>query len=207
MSVLIVYRKRVLALAAGALRGRPDSLRYVGLLALASVPAAVAGLGFGGFLESLFDRPAVAGAALVVTGCIVWSARSALAGEPSGSVGAGTALVMGAAQAFAIVPGLSRSGATVVAALWRGADPREAAAFSFLMSVPAVGGAAMLKLGDAAADGAVGGAALLVAAVTACVSGIVAVRVFHAMLRNRSFHVFAPYLWVAGALFLAMVLT
>ncbi|MCY3547135.1 MAG: undecaprenyl-diphosphate phosphatase [Gemmatimonadetes bacterium] len=210
LSVLIVYRRRVAGLIAGVARLDPEHTRYAGLLLLASVPAAVAGLGFGGFFESLFDAPAVAGAALLVTGCVIWTARRALAREPDGRPGAGVAVVMGLAQAAAIVPGISRSGATVVAALWRGVSPSEAAAFSFLMSVPAIGGAALLRLPAAAwgagggGDGALGGA-LAVAAVVACVTGVLAIRTFRMMLERRAFHLFAPYLWVAGAAFLVFV--
>ncbi|MDE2806004.1 MAG: undecaprenyl-diphosphate phosphatase [Gemmatimonadota bacterium] len=205
LSVLIVYRGRVGRLLAGVARLDPEQMRYAGLLLLASVPAAVAGIGFGGFFESLFDTPAVAGAALLVTGCVIWTARGALAREPSGRPGAGVAIAMGLAQAAAIVPGISRSGATVVAGLWRGVSPSEAAAFSFLMSVPAIGGAALLKLPAAGwgggGDGTLAGA-LAVAAIVACVTGVLAIRAFRMMLERRAFHFFAPYLWVAGAAFL-----
>ena len=131
----------------GVARGDRTQLRYGGLLLVASVPAAVAGVGFGDSFASLFDSPAVTGAALLVMGCALWTARAALDRGPAGRPELGSAVAVGLAQAVAMVPGISRSGTTVVAALWRGVGPREAAAFSFLLSVPAVGGA-----------GAVGGA-------------------------------------------------
>ena len=224
LSVLVVYRARVGALLAGVWRRDREQLRYAGLLVLASVPAAIAGIGFGDFFASLFDRAAVTGVALLVTGCVVWTARGALAREPAGRLGVGSAVIVGLAQAAAIVPGISRSGATVVAALWRGVDPREAAAFSFLMSVPAVGGAALLKVPElvagvggvaggvgavaasgASATGVVPMAVLGVAAVAACVTGMAAIRAFRAMLASRSLHRFAPYLWAVGAIFLWFV--
>ena len=227
LSVAIVYRARIGALLAGIARGDRDQLRYAGLLLLASVPAAVAGIGFGGFLESLFDRPWIAGAGLLASGCVVWTARRALArgpaparespgprgsadprqpaapGGPAGAPGAATALVIGLAQAAAIVPGISRSGTTVVAALWRGVGPAEAAAFSFLMSMVAVGGAALLKLPEVLGGGGPLTPGVLVAGgAAACATGVLAIRVFRAMLDNCSFHAFAPYLWAAGAAFL-----
>ena len=219
LSVLVVYRARIGTLLAGVARRDREQLHYGGLLVLASVPAAIVGIGFGDFFASLFDSAVVTGVALLVTGCVVWSARGALARGPAGKAGAGTAIVMGLVQAAAIVPGISRSGATVVAALWRGVDPREAAAFSFLMSVPAVGGAALLKVpelvagggavgvGDGGASGvdAVSMAVLGVAAVVACVTGVAAIRIFRAMLASRSLHRFGPYLWVVGAIFLWFV--
>lgn len=220
LSVLLVYRARIGTLLAGVARRDREQLRYAGLLVLASVPAAIAGVGFGDFFARLFDSAAVAGVALLVTGFVVWSARGALDRGPAGKPGTGTALTMGLAQAAAIVPGISRSGATVVAALWRGVAPREAAAFSFLMSVPAVGGAALLKVpelvGGRGDGGAVVGggsgvdvvsmAVLGVAAAVACATGVAAIRAFRAMLESRSLHRFAPYLWTVGALFLWFVI-
>lgn len=211
VSVLVAYRARIAALLGGVLQGGRAQLRYGGLLLLASVPAAVAGAGFGDFFGGLFDRPAVAAVALLVTGCVVWTARGALARNPAGRPGVGSALVVGLAQAAAIVPGISRSGATVVAALWRGVGPREAAAFSFLLSVPAVGGAALLEVPGlvagtgAAAQGGVHAGVLGVAAVVACVTGVAAIGMFRRMLDNRLLHRFAPYLWGVGALFLWFV--
>lgn len=221
LSVVVAYRERIGALLAGVARGEREQLGYAGRLVLASVPAAIAGIGFGDFFASLFDSVFVTGVALLVTGCVVWSARAALARDPAGKAGVGTAIVMGLAQAAAIVPGISRSGATVVAALWRGVDPREAAAFSFLMSVPAVGGAAILKVpemmvgqggggvaaeaGGASGVDAVSMVVLGVAAAVACATGVAAIRMFRAMLVSRSLHRFAPYLWVVGVVFLWLV--
>lgn len=197
VSVLLVYRARIAALVVGAARRERDQLAYAGLLLLASVPAGVAGVAFGGFFESLFESPPLVGAALVATGFALWSARRALTRSPSARPGVWAAVVMGFAQALAIVPGVSRSGATVVAALWKGVAPSEAAAFSFLMSVPAVAGAALLKLPDAAGAG-VSVPNLALAATVACLAGVLAIRAFQAMLTRRSFHRFAPYLWVVG---------
>ncbi len=205
LSVLIVYRSRLRTLIVGVLQGDRDQLAYAGLLVLASVPAAIAGLGFGGFFESLFDLPVVAAAALLVTGFVVWTAKRAMARGPSGPIDPASALLMGIAQAAAIVPGISRSGSTVVTALWRGVNPKEAAAFSFLMSIPPIGGATLLELldvGTLTAQPTIVPATLLLSAAAACVTGIAAIRIFRAMLANRSFHVFAPYLWLVGAMFL-----
>lgn len=207
LSVVVVYRARIGALLTGVVRGDGAQLRYGGLLLLASVPAAVAGVGFGDFLARLFENPAVAGVALLVTGCVVWTARGALARNPGGRIGVGSAVIVGLAQAAAIVPGISRSGATVVAALWRGVGARDAAAFSFLLSVPVVGGAALLEVPGLVAG--VGGAAPGVsmgvlggAAAAACATGVAAIGAFRRMLESRSLHRFAPYLWAVGALFL-----
>jgi len=203
VSVLVVYRGRIRSLAVGVARGDRAALRYVGLLLVASLPAAVAGIGFEQAFEALFDVPWVTGVALLLTGVILWTSRAALRGEPSREPGLGDAVLMGLAQAAAIVPGISRSGSTVVTGLWRGVDPQEAAAFSFLMSVPAIGGAAVLKLPDMLPGGGGSGSGILIiGAIVACATGVLAIRTFVAMLRHRSFYRFAPYLWVVGTLFL-----
>ncbi|MGH7129296.1 MAG: undecaprenyl-diphosphate phosphatase, partial [Planctomycetaceae bacterium] len=112
---------------------------------------------------------------------------------------------MGVAQAVAILPGISRSGSTVITGLWRRIDGVAAAEFSFLMSVPAILGAALLSLPDLApapGEAAVGVAPLLIGALAAGIAGVIAIRFFVGMLRRRNFHSFAYYCWLVGALFI-----
>jgi undecaprenyl-diphosphatase len=202
-SILIVYRTRVSSLAVGALRRDAESLRYVGLLVVASGPAALVGLLARDQVEGLFENPVVPGVALLVTGLVLWSSRGPLARATGSMPGWGAALLIGVAQAFALVPGISRSGATVVAALWLGVAPREAAAFSFLMAIPAIAGAAVLQVGDLGAAGGPTAPELALGAAFAAVTGVLAIRTFVAMLAKQSFHLFALYCWAVGALFLA----
>lgn len=205
VSVVAVYRSRILELLRGGLlERRREESRYLVALVVGTVPAGVAGLLFEDRFEALFDRPAVVGVALLVTGTFLISTRWALRRARSPRIGLGVALLIGVAQAFAIVPGISRSGATVVAALWLGVAPVEAAAFSFLLSIPAIAGAALLQSGELTeASAGVGSGVLLMGALVAAVVGVAAIRTFVAMLRNRSFPAFAWYCWAAGLLFLA----
>ena len=203
VSILFVYRTRVGDLAVGAVRRDPAALRYVGLLVVATLPAVVVGLLFEDSVEALFENPVAPGVALIVTGLILWTSRRALP-RAKGSVPTWmAALLIGVAQAFAITPGISRSGSTVVAALWLGVAPREAAAFSFLMAVPAISGAAVLQLGELGAGGGLGWGTLALGSVFAAVTGVLAIRTFVALLARESFHFFAPYCWIVGGLFLA----
>jgi undecaprenyl-diphosphatase len=116
------------------------------------------------------------------------------------------ALIMGVAQALAILPGISRSGSTVIAALWRRITPAAAAEFSFLMSIPAILGAVVLQVPDVlrAEEMAVSWVALLVGAAAAAVSGILAIRFFVALLKRQNFYVFAFYCWAAAGMFLLL---
>ena len=203
LSILMVYRTRVLDLAMGAVARDAASLRYVGLLVVATIPAGVVGVVWKDAVEALFDTPAAPGVALLVTGAFLWSSRAAMPRATGPVPGWGAALLIGLAQACALVPGISRSGATVVAALWLGIEAREAAAFSFLMAVPAIAGAAVLQIPDLGSVSGPGWVILLAGGVAAAITGVLAIRTFVAMLANRSFHLFAPYCWLVGASFLA----
>jgi len=257
LSVLLVYWRRIVTLALGIVRpGRevgadePRAWPYVLMLVLATVPAAVVGLGFEDWFEARFDDALFAGTMLLVTGAVVWSSRWAR-GVRAGilaeslpiavtlvvSVVAGTALpfvavlvvlgcimavsrrtapaewsrwptwggaaLMGVAQAVAILPGISRSGSTVLSGLWHRIDPEQAAEFSFLMSVPAILGAAVLSLPDLSEGGAVqaGLAPIIAGSIAAALAGVLAIRFFVALLRRRSFHWFAYYCWIIGSAF------
>ena len=200
LSVLIAYRGRIGELALGAVRGDRAQLGYLGLLALATVPTAVVGVALRDLFSALFELPVVTGAALLCTGGVLWTARAALRRASEAGMGVGVALLVGLAQATAMVPGISRSGMTTVTALWKGVSPGEAAAFSFLLSVPAVAGAAALELPGE--PGGVAPGVLLGASVAACATGVAAISVFRAMLGRRTLHRFALYLWVVGAAFL-----
>jgi undecaprenyl-diphosphatase len=139
-----------------------------------------------------------------IIGGILAVARLTTAAEWKPVPGWGGALMMGIAQACAILPGISRSGSTVLTGLWRRIDPVAAAEFSFLMSIPAILGAAVLALPDLAAEGGgVDAVPLALGFIAAAISGILAIRWFVALLARQNFHVFAYYCWIAAALFLA----
>ena len=202
VSIVLVYRGRLVHLARGAFEGDRDAYGYLGLLLVATLPAGLLGVFGWDAIEALFDNPYVPGVAMLVTGTFLWSARAALPRARATRPGWGAALIIGVAQAVALVPGISRSGATVVAALWLGLEAREAAAFSFLMALPVIAGAAVLQASEVAGGTALPPAVLLGGSLVAAVSGVLAIRTFVAVLGRRSFHLFAPYCWAVGAAFL-----
>jgi len=208
LSIVVAYRGRVAGLASGIVRAEGHAWRYLGLLVLATIPAALVGLLWRDRVEALFESPLTVGFALFVTGILLWSTRRVLRdGDDTRwrEVALGAALAMGVAQSFALVPGISRSGATVVVGLWLGVEPREAAAFSFLMALPAIAGASVLELPEifSAGGGGIPGSTLLLGGGVAAVTGVLAIRTFVAMLRHRAFHHFAVYCWLAGGGFLS----
>ncbi|MGI9038682.1 MAG: undecaprenyl-diphosphate phosphatase [Gemmatimonadota bacterium] len=201
-AVVWAYRARVGELAAGLVRVDREAWRYTGLILLASVPAGVVGVLGRSELEAAFGQPVLAAAMLLVTGCVVFTLKftGPRASDPTPDVP--RSLWIGIAQAFAILPGISRSGSTVAVGAWRGLEVEKLAEFSFLLSIPAILGASLLQLGDMRDAAAIGAGPLAVGFVFALAAGVLAIRLFVRMLRNRTFHHFAWYCWAAGTAYL-----
>lgn len=198
LAVVIVYRKTLWSLSTGVIARDRTAWRYVLLLAVGTVPAAATGLLFRDLFERAFDSVVLVGCNFVVTGLVLWTTRWRI--KPSGSLPTPPgATAIGVAQAFAILPGISRSGTTVSAALWLGLEPVQAAEFSFLLAIPAIAGAGLLQWGALPRElGSIGGLPLAASFAAALVAGVVAIRVLVAFLRHGAFHRFAPYCWVIG---------
>lgn len=203
VSVLVYYRRRVQALLRGVCAGEREALVYTGKLGVASLPAALLVVLAGPFLEQQFDVPAVTGICLGITGAALWSTRRTAAHASLDAPSWGAAFWIGCAQALAILPGLSRSGATVAAALALGVRPVVAAEFSFLMSVVAISGATLRILPELAGLPAAALQPLWVGGGVALVTGVAAIDLFVRLLGGGSLYRFAYYTWALGALFLA----
>jgi undecaprenyl-diphosphatase len=202
VAIAAYYHGRIAELVVGVFRRDREALEYVAKLALATVPAVVVGLGAKDWIESQFSNPTVVAVALLTTGAVVfttrWTAGRAFASRP----GWGVALAIGLAQACAILPGISRSGATVATALALGVAPLAAAEFSFLLGIIAISGAAVLMLPELSQVDAGGLVSIGLGSATALASGMVAIWLFVQMLDRRVFHLWAGYCWVVGGAFL-----
>jgi len=206
--------------------------RLLGLLALASVPAAVVGYLVQDWADAQTSRPLRASVWLVATTAILIAAELyartrtpqavkvttpaapgdlAPDGPPSAEeelkrLPAAKAAGIGLAQALALVPGTSRSGITISAGLFEGVSREAAARFSFLLSIPAILGAGILKLGEL--SGATESPAELVAGtLAAAISGFVAVSFLLRLLRTRTLWPFIWYRLIAGGLFVLLLAT
>jgi len=203
LSVIIAYRARIAGLFAGLVGRDGVAWRYAGMLVLASIPAGVAGVFFKDYFERTFHSLPALGWNFLITAGLLWSTRWAPA-RPSPSPGqpvvpsAFQALTIGIAQAFAILPAISRSGSTIAAGLWTGLPAVAAAEFSFLMSIIVIAGSGVLEARHLTATSAT--ASLAAAFLAAMVAGLLAIYFLVAMLRRRRFHYFAPYCAALGLL-------
>jgi undecaprenyl-diphosphatase len=205
-SVLVLYGRRLWEIVRGVLTGDGPSIRYALLLVIATIPAGLIGVLFHHQIEDAFHSLTWLGIQFLVTGVILWSTKAPTAGtETVPSTGAAT--VIGFAQAFAILPAISRSGATIAAALRAGLTPAAAGEFSFLMSIPVIAGAGLLEARNAALNMAhVGALPWAVSFVAAFAAGIWSIRWLVKLLQRGRFYAFAPYCWAVGLFTLAYAL-
>ena len=177
---------------------------------LATIPAVVFGLLLKDRVEDAFSAPAVVASLLFVTAAILFAAeRFGKRLRDLRQFDAGDALTIGFAQALALFPGVSRSGATIGAGMLRHLDRPAAARFSFLMSIPALLGAGVVALVDLFQNAALlSSLALPLAAgfLAAAVSGYLCIRWLLGYLQRRSLVVFAAYCLVFGAACLVLAL-
>jgi undecaprenyl-diphosphatase len=171
---------------------------------VASIPAGLVGFGLEGPIDRLFSSPLPASIALLFTGCVLWYAkRLRVDGDDLGTLSWKGALIMGCMQALAILPGISRSGMTIVAGLRLGLSAGDAAAFSFLMSIPAILGAAFVKLGDLDTDTGMGALEVTLALGTSFLVGLGALGLLVWLTQQRKLHLFSPYCWLIGGIALS----
>lgn len=147
-AVIAYFRHDWMSLARGVLSNRIGESRWFLNVVIGSVPAVIAGVVLNSWVETTFRSPLVIAAMLALFSGVMFAAERPRAASRD-RVTMVDALVIGVGQAIAIVPGVSRSGATISTGLFRGLDRATAARFSFLMSTPIVAGAGMKKLLDA----------------------------------------------------------
>lgn len=210
LAVLLFYRERVRGLAQGVLgMGQQvgDQRRLFALLLLGSIPAGIVGVFFEHEIEPLFASTQAVGMALLVTGSVLWASRWIRDGRLElDQLAWRAALLIGLVQALAIAPGISRSGMTIVVGVGLGLTVEAAAAFSFLLSIPAILGAAVLKVPKMFEEqqASLEGTWLLMSFVTAFVVGYLALGALLWLAKGRKLSWFAPYCWLIGVLAIAL---
>ena len=195
-------QKMAVAMVVGLKNRRPfdDPWSRKGwLIGLATIPAVVFGLAVKDLVEEAFGDPQEVLLELLITGLLLVGAELIArrrAGAPAQPITTGRALFIGVAQALAILPGVSRSGATIAGALAVGVDREEAGRFSFLMSIPVMLGAGVLGIKDLVEEPGLierEGAGILISFVTAALVGFVVIRWFLGYIRRHSLLGFAAY--------------
>jgi undecaprenyl-diphosphatase len=216
LGVVAYFRHDIMAITAGAWRSvRRRSLnefeeRLPWYIALGTLPAVVVGALFAGVIDEYLASPALVGVELIFFGLLLWAAdRFMLGDRVMERINLKDSTFIGVAQAVSLMPGVSRSGVTITAALSRGYRRESAARFSFLLSVPAVFGAILYKcyetfvVGDGLPADARG--AFFWGILTSTITGYIAIWFLLRYVRNHSFLPFVIYRCSLGVIVLAVV--
>ncbi|HEX6209652.1 MAG TPA: undecaprenyl-diphosphate phosphatase [Methylomirabilota bacterium] len=210
LAALIAYfRGELIGLITGTL-----SRRLILVLGLATLPAAGLGLGFGRTIETSLRTPLLIAITTAFWGGVMWLADRRVApapeggGDPVARVGWTQGLLVGCAQAVALIPGTSRSGITITTGLFSGLDRATAARFAFLLGIPVTAGAGLVKTLELVRGGLPTGEGgpLTVAILTSFVSGWFAVWFLVRYLKQRSLLPFVLYRLLLSVLILAVAL-
>jgi undecaprenyl-diphosphatase len=206
VAVVSYYRKDIAHMFRGLFsRHAPEvahmtSWRWLAILVVGTIPAAVLGLAFKSEFEASFADLRGIGFQFLATGALLFSTVP-LVGKRL-KIGVGRSFAIGIAQAVAILPAVSRSGSTIATAMWLDIDREQAARYSFLLSIPAIGGAFVLQMYDLAANKVALPQAdwgpLALAFVVSGVSGYFAVAAILRALTHRWFAHFGIWCWLVG---------
>jgi len=218
LSLVIYFRKELISTVSGMIRPGP-ARRFLLLLVAGTLPAAIIGVAFEEQLEASFGEPFQVAIQLIVTGLILVGIELLIRRKPPraddpedltgleglvGQLSVTKSAAVGLAQAFAIVPGISRSGSTIAAGLLAGLSRAQAARYSFLLSIPILFGTTLFKVPDLAGD-SVGSAALVVGFLASLITGYLAIAGTISFLQRRGLFSFAAYCIVAGAIAAAIL--
>jgi len=177
-------------------RASPDFKMAVYVI-IGTIPTVIIGLAFEGFFESLFSSAQDVGVAFIVTGVLLLATKFRGGAKRLSWL---TSIIMGVVQGIAIAPGISRSGSTMSIGLLSGVDKEQVFRYSFLLSIPAILGASILKYNEIAVSD-MGLLTIIVAAIAAVV-GYVAIVLVRRVLLSKKFYLFAIYCFLAGLLVL-----
>lgn len=211
LAVIFYFRRDIWKLMCCYFRPTPESAQdrhVLRMLILGSIPTAIIGFSGKDFFEGLFENLPVIGSMLLVTATLLILAEKIRKdGRPLGQINSSDAILVGIAQGLAIIPGISRSGSTIACLLLRGIDGEAAARFSFLLALPAVGGAMLLSLKDLQGVTTADLTAYALGAGVAFLSGLFAIRCLMDVVRRKRLIGFAIYCLLVGSLIIVYSLS
>jgi len=208
--VLFFFRediKKILA-ALGRLDFKTEHGRLIPLIVIGTIPAVAIGVLLKEPVEQAFQNMLPIALAFIVFGLVLYLSKTGK--EEKDEIGYSTAIIIGIAEGLAIIPGISRSGATIAIALLLGIKREKSFKFSFLLSIPAIIGAigyTAYKDYGALAIAGLGLTEILVGVIVAMIVGFLAIKLLWKILAKKKFHFFALYCWLFGIALIAFSLS
>ncbi|MEP7197578.1 MAG: undecaprenyl-diphosphate phosphatase [Saprospiraceae bacterium] len=200
LSICVVFRKKILELINGFFKWDPKTIKLIGLILISMIPAAIVGLFFEDYVSSFFDgNISFVALMLIINGFILWLGNRAIVSNTE--ITKGKSFLIGIAQMFAILPGISRSGSTISLAALLNINRSEAAEFSFIILLPLIFG----KIAKDIFSGSFNTipysfGAMAVGFLAAFIVGIFAFQLLLKLVANIKLHYFAYYCMLVGTL-------
>ena len=174
--------------------------RLIGMIIMASIPTAIIGFTFDStIIGDFYTEMHLVGGCLVFTGLIVWFSKDYDGKKQIDNFPIKNALLVGFFQGLAILPGVSRSGSTIAISKIMGMNPVRAARFSFLLFIPAIVGATLLKIGDIDETvSEVGELPLILGFLSSVITSYFSINLLLELIKKQQFHYFTPYCLILG---------
>ena len=182
--------------------------KFAWFLIISTIPAAIIGYTLNSYFEILFNKPIIVSFMLIITGAILWIGNKNYSGGSKNisKITYKDAIFIGLAQAIAIIPGISRSGLTVFAGLYRNLNQEFAAKYSFILSIPIILGATIFKIRELLSWN-INFYNLILSGLVASISSYGAMKVFIRLLKNRKIYFFSYYLWILSIFTIWIILS
>ena len=195
--VLTVFRKDVSKTFKALAKAdfKTDEGKLAILITAGSIPIAIFGFTCYDFLKPLFSSLPAVGTALLITGCVLFVSEKRLGNK---KLDIKNSFLIGVAQAFTIIPGISRSGITIATGLLQKIDKNTAFRYSFLLAIPAIIGATIFEVKDLTTT-KIDIAPLILGTIISMIVGYISLNLLQKIVTNKKFHIFAYYCWTAGA--------
>ena len=179
---------------------KDNNIKFALLIIAGSIPTAVIGFSFHKIADQLFSSTSMVGVMLFITGSILLGTRYIKPGcRDISSFKVKDALIIGAVQGLAIIPGISRSGSTIAAGLFLKLDREIAAKYSFLLSVPAIFGAEIITFKNLTSLSVFSFKVTILGTFVSFIAGYCALKILLYVVRHGRLYLFAPYCWIAGS--------
>ena len=206
LAIIVFYRRRLWAIVCAFFnrKFRDENFKLALFVVWASIPAGIVGFLWEDEIEKLFSSPLLASSMLIVTAAILLSTIFA-SNRQNFRWNYLSTMLIGVAQAFAILPGISRSGSTIAMALWLGANSDDAAEFSFILAIPALTGAAVIKAKDMISAKILPPPELYLATVISAIVGYFALALLIPVLKRRKLWLFGIYCAFVGILGIILI--
>jgi len=199
--ILIVFWEKIIDLIKGFFRWEKEKVNFVLYLVIASIPIALVGFFLNDLIKSIFKEPSTVGFGFLFTSVLLFASQ--FPKKKVKKLNFVNTAIMGVAQAFAILPGVSRSGSTISTGMMQGSKKEDVAFFSFMLFIPAIIGASILEIGSITTI--TSPSALLIGTLTTIIVGYLSLNLLLKIIKNNKFHYFSYYCLVLGIVVLVFL--